>query len=96
MIPARKYPQRDPPEGSQHHGSPRALPFCTHPRDRALWGPCQHPQNTLQEMKPQNTKRATPELRPRAVGQQQMVTQSDTAPQEMAPLPCSCPAEGRQ
>lgn len=64
------------------------------PQDRALWG--QHPQNTLQEMKPQNTKGATPELGPRAMGQQQTVAQGDTAPQEMSPLPRCRPTEGRQ
>lgn len=85
MIPARKYPQRDPCKGLLAPGKPQIAALLHPPQDRALWGPCQQPQNTLQEMKPQNSTRATPELRPRAMGQWQMVTHSDTAPQEMAP-----------
>lgn len=52
-------------EGPSTRESPRALPFsCTHPRDRALWGP-------IKEMKPQSTMRTMLELKPSATGQWQ-------------------------
>lgn len=94
--PSREIPTEGPVQGTPGTSeAPERCPSAPTPGTGLCGVPVSAPQDTLQEMKPQNTKSHT-ELRPRAMGQQQMVTHSDTAPQELAPLPCSCPAEGRQ